>query len=83
MPRRLVGLTIQGRIARPHSAILHNGEKVGEVTSGTRSPSTGVNIAMGYVPSALAKAGTALVVDVRGAAAEATVQTSPFYTRPY
>ena len=83
VPRRLVGLTIDGRIARPHSAILHGGEKVGEVTSGSRSPSLGTNIALGYVPTALASVGTRLQIDVRGATAEAVVAKTPFYTRPY
>jgi aminomethyltransferase len=83
VPRRLVGLQVEGRIARPHSPILHEGKPVGEVTSGSRSPSLGSNIALGYVPSALAAVGTRLQIDVRGSTAEAVVAKTPFYTRPY
>lgn len=83
VPRRLVGLEVTDRIARQHCAVLHNGEIVGEVTSGTRSPSLGKNFAIAYVPSALSKAGTPLVVDIRGKEAAAVVVKTPFYTRPY
>lgn len=83
VPRKLVGLAVEGRIARPHCPIIHEGSVVGEVTSGSRSPSTGANIALGYVPSALAAVGTRLEVDVRGAMAPAVVVRTPFYTRPY
>jgi len=83
IPRRLVGLQVEGKIARAHSAILHGGERVGEVTSGTRSPTLGTNIAVGYVPAHLSAPGTQLEVDVRGSLAPAAVVKTPFYTRPY
>ena len=81
--RRLVALIVTGQIARPHCSILSGGVKVGEVTSGSRSPSLDVNIALGYVPRALAKPGTRLQIDVRGRIAEAEVVKPPFYRRPY
>ena len=81
--RRLVGLSVDKRIARPHCPILSGGEVVGEVTSGTRSPRTGLNIAMGYVPRELAEVGTALQIDVRGKVADAVVVRTPFYARDY
>lgn len=83
VPRRLVALVVEGRIARPHSPILLDGRIVGEVTSGSRSPSLGLNIALGYVESGCAAVGTALTVDVRGTPAPAKVAKTPFYTRPY
>lgn len=83
IPRRLVSLVVKGQIARPHSPILSGGQKVGEVTSGSRSPSLDVNIALGYVPRELAKPGTRLQVDVRGRIAETEVVKPPFYRRPY
>lgn len=82
VPRRLVCLVVQDRIARPHCAILENGEKVGEITSGTRSPTLEINIALGYVPARLSKLGTRVQVDVRGKIAEARV-VKPFYKRSY
>jgi aminomethyltransferase len=83
VPRRLVGLVVEGRIARPHSAILSGGEVVGEVTSGSRGPSVEKNVAIAYVPTALSKVGTPVQVDVRGKLADAVVSKTPFYTRPY
>lgn len=83
VPRRLVGLIVEERIPRPHCPILRDGVVVGEVTSGTRSPSLDQNIALGYVPSALARPGTVVEVDVRGRIASAVVHKGSFYTRPY
>jgi aminomethyltransferase len=82
VPRRLVGLTVAGRgFPRPGYAILSADGRVGSVTSGTVSPSLGIGIAMGYVPSALSSPGTALRIDARGKPLEATVTRPPFYTR--
>jgi aminomethyltransferase len=53
----------------------------GEVTSGTMSPSLGVGIGMGYVPSALREPGTAIEIDVRGRPAAAEVARKPLYAR--
>lgn len=81
--RRLVGMHVTERIARQHYPIMAGGSVVGEVTSGSRAPSLDANIAVGYVPAALSKPGTALQIDVRGKMAEAVVVKTPFYTRPY
>lgn len=79
--RRLVGLTVTGRIARPGCDVLADGKVVGQVTSGTRSPTLGQNIALAYVPPRLARPGTALTIDVRGRSADAVVHKGPFYKR--
>jgi len=81
--RRLVALVVEDRIPRPHCPILVDGVVVGEVTSGTRSPSLDWNIALGYVDRRLARPGTEVDVDVRGKIARATVHKGAFYTRPY
>jgi aminomethyltransferase len=83
VPRRLVALVVEKRIPRPHCPILHEGQIVGEVTSGTRSPSLETSVALGYVPTPLAKPGTAVQIDVRGRLAEAQVVRAPFYSRDY
>jgi aminomethyltransferase len=80
--RRLVCMIVDKRIARPHSPILSEGEVVGEVTSGTKSPSIEKNIALGYVPRRLARPGSQVQIDIRGRIAEAVVVKPPFYTRP-
>ena len=80
--RRLVGLELQGRaIARHGYPLLHNGEPVGEISSGSWSPTLNKGIAMAYVPTALAKVGTALTVQIRGKAEPAVVVRRPFYRR--
>ena len=43
---------------RPHYPIWVNGASVGEVVSGTQSPSLGIGIGMGYVPPEFAKPDT-------------------------
>jgi aminomethyltransferase len=81
--RRLVGLRLQGRaIARHGYPVLQNGAVVGEVTSGTWSPTLGQAIALAYVPAAAAKLGTELAVEIRGKAEPAVVVKRPFYRHP-
>jgi aminomethyltransferase len=77
-----VGLKLQGRaIARHDYPVLHNGEHIGIVTSGTWSPTLEEPIALASVPPALAKVGTELSVEIRGKAQPATVVKRPFYRR--
>jgi aminomethyltransferase len=80
--RRLVGLKLAGRaIARHGYPVLHNGEVVGEVTSGSWSPTLGEAIALAYVPTPLATIGHPLAVEIRGKAEPAVVVKRPFYRR--
>jgi glycine cleavage system T protein (aminomethyltransferase) len=53
----------------------------GEVTSGSLSPMLDVGIGMGYVPAAAGKAGTELVIDVRGKPRRAEVSKKPLYKK--
>jgi aminomethyltransferase len=77
-----VGLALAGkRAAREHYGVLSAGEKIGEITSGTFSPTLQQPIAMAYVPPASAKVGTELAVDIRGTAEPAKVVPLPFYKR--
>lgn len=80
--RKLVGLTLEGRRSpRQGMEVRHGGEAVGIVTSGCPSPTLGHPIAMAYVPTALAVAGTDVEIDL-GAGSPATVIDLPFYKRP-
>jgi aminomethyltransferase len=80
LPRRLVALEMSGRnIARHDYPILHEGETVGIVTSGTMSPTLGKAIALGYVPPHLASIGQALQVKIRDRDYPAQVVKRPFY----
>jgi aminomethyltransferase len=53
----------------------------GEVTSGTMSPMLDVGIGMGYVPATSAKAGTEIVIDVRGKDRRAEIAKKPLYKK--
>ncbi|MEA5576789.1 glycine cleavage system aminomethyltransferase GcvT [Anabaena sp. UHCC 0451] len=78
--RKLIGLQTQGRnIARHGYPVLAAGEVVGEVTSGTLSPTLSYPIALAYVPTSLAKVKQQLEVEIRGKAYPATVVKRPFY----
>jgi aminomethyltransferase len=68
-------------IPRPDCTVLHEGEPVGTVTSGTLSPCMDVGIGMAYVRSELAAAGTDVTVDVRGKQRPARVSKKPLYDK--
>ena len=77
-----IGLEMSGkRAARPGCAILAGPRKVGEVTSGSYSPTLGKAIAMGYVAPDCSKPGAELHVDIRGSQEPARVVELPFYSR--
>lgn len=78
--RKLVRLQMQGRnIARHGYPILSAGKKIGEITSGTLSPTLGYPIALAYVPAELAKVDNQLEIEIRGKTYPATVVKRPFY----
>ena len=79
--RRLVGLELEGRrIARQGTPIKKSGKVVGEVTSGTFSPTLQKSIAMAFVDSSIGE-GAAVVADLKGTDNPATVVRLPFYKR--
>ena len=80
--RRIAGFELDGkRIARPGAVILHDGAPVGEITSGTLSPTLEKSIAMGLLKAALAEPGTKVEIDIRGKTTGGTVVPLPFYKR--
>ncbi len=77
--RKLVGLEMEDRgIPRSGYKILHEGEAVGEITSGSLSPVLNKGIGLGYVPTSLAKPGTELAVQIRNKACSVRVVKTPF-----
>ncbi len=68
-------------VMRAGCPILHSGQQVGKVSSGGFSPTLGVSIGLGFLPSALAGEGTLLEVDVRGKPLTVRVVPRPFYKR--
>ena len=77
-----VGLQLASkRIAREHSEVFVGDIRIGEVSSGTFSPTLEKSIAMAYVEVAHSAAGNAVEVDIRGKREKATVVPLPFYKR--
>jgi aminomethyltransferase len=66
---------------RPHYSIWGGGAPIGEVTSGTQSPSLGIGIGMGYVKTEFAKAGTAIEIEIRGKRSPAVVVPKPIFKK--
>lgn len=80
--RKRVGLELDGRrAAREHSPILVGGVIVGEITSGSFSPTLQKPIAMGYIDPGLCEIGTDVEVDIRGKMHSAKIVALPFYSR--
>ena len=77
--KKLVGFIITERgIPRAHYPIVNtSGEIIGQVTSGTMSPSMGVGIGMGYVKSEYALPGTEIAITVRNKNLKAKVEKLP------
>lgn len=66
---------------RPGYAIFANGTKVGDVVSGTQSPSLNVGIGLGYVPPEFAAPGTRIEIEIRGRRFAAEVVKKPIYRK--
>jgi aminomethyltransferase len=83
--RKRVGIQPEGRApAREQTEIVGaDGAPLGLVTSGGYGPTIGKPIAMGYVPTASAKPGTAVSLMVRGKPLPASVIEMPFVPHRY
>lgn len=80
--RRLVGLEMrEPGIARGEYPLFKDAQPVGQVTSGTKSPSLGKSIALGYVAAAASGLGSEIDVEIRGRKVRAEVVPLPFYRR--
>ena len=79
--RKLVGFTVDDRRVPRHGYPIENeaGEVIGEVTSGTQSPSLGIPIGLGYVQKDYSTAGSSIQVVAGQKRLAATVVKLPFY----
>jgi glycine cleavage system T protein (aminomethyltransferase) len=76
--QRLAPFALTGPgIPRPGNPVLAAGREVGEVTSGTLSPSLERGIGMAYVRADLAEPGSEIEIDVRGRRRPARVERRP------
>jgi aminomethyltransferase len=76
--RRLVAFKMTEKAIPRQGMAIEGG---GLVTSGSLSPMLDIGIGLGYVPAAVAKVSTELVIDVRGRARRAEVVQKPIYKR--
>jgi aminomethyltransferase len=81
-PERLAPFVLTEKgIPRHGNPVVLGSERVGEVTSGTHSPSLGIGIGMAYLRAQLAEPGTEVQIDVRGKLRAARVQSKPLYRK--
>jgi aminomethyltransferase len=71
----------KGPPPRPHYAVFENGERIGEVTSGTLSPSLNWGVGMAYLSTTRAKIGAKIDIEIRGQKFPATVEKKPLYKK--
>src|SRR5205823_10665308 len=64
----------KGPPPRPHYSVFNNGERIGEVTSGTLSPSLNWGVGMAYVSAPHAKIGSKIEIEIRGQKFPATIE---------
>ncbi len=81
--KKLVAFKMTDKSAppRPQYPIWVDGASVGEVVSGTQSPSLNVGIGMGYVPAELAKADTKIEIEIRGKRFAAVIVPKPIWRK--
>jgi aminomethyltransferase len=71
----------KGPPPRPHYTVFENGEQIGEVTSGTLSPSLNWGVGMAYLSTARAKIGAEIDIEIRGRKFPATIEKKPLYKK--
>ena len=71
----------KGPPPRPHYSVFDNGERIGEVTSGTISPSLNWGVGMAYVSASHAKIGAQIDIEIRERKFPATIEKKPFYKK--
>lgn len=81
--QRLVALKADGKSPPPraHYGVFVADKRVGELTSGTQSPSLGVGIGLGYLDVAYAYPDQRVEIDIRGRRFAATVAKKPLYKK--
>lgn len=82
LEKKLVGIKLLERgVPRSHYSVTKDGKKIGEVTSGTFSPTLGLGIALALVDKEYSKVGESLNVEIRKQSVPAEVVKLPFVPR--
>ena len=82
-PEKLVTFRMEakGPPPRPHYSVFDNSERIGEVTSGTLSPSLNYGIGMAYVSAPHARIGSRIDIEIRGQKFPAIIEKKPLYKK--
>lgn len=79
--RKIVGIEMVGRgVARDHMPVKKDGAVIGEITSGSYSPTFNKNLGLAIVPVEL-QVDDIIAVEIRGKDVEAKIVKTPFYKR--
>ncbi len=82
VPRKLVGIEMIDRgIPRHGYPVYADEELIGEVTTGTQSPTLKRNIGLALIKTEQAAPGNELFVEIRGKRLKAQITATPFYKR--
>ena len=84
--RRLIAFRMTGRSAPPRPgypiwSVGDEAKRIGEVTSGTQSPSLGIGVGLGYVSREHARRDTPIEIEIRGRRSPATLCAKPIYQK--
>jgi len=71
----------KGPPPRPHYPVFENDKRIGEVTSGTQSPSLNWGVGMAYINASHAKIGNRIEIEIRGQKFPATIEKKPLYKK--
>jgi len=78
VPFRMDG---KGPPPRPHYSVFSNGGCIGEVTSGTLSPSLNYGVGMAYINAPHSKIGSKIEIEIRLQKFPATIEKKPLYKK--
>jgi len=89
MAQKLAAFRMEGKGAsrtgvpppRPHYLVFNGGERIGEVTSGTLSPSLNYGIGMAYINAPQSKVGSKIDIEIRGQKFPAIIEKKPLYKK--
>lgn len=82
IPRKLVGIEMVERgIPRSHYPVYAGDKEIGEVTSGTQSPTLKKNLGLALIEREYSELGREVDVEIRGKRVKAKIVKTPFYKR--
>ena len=81
--QRLVPFRMDGKgpPPRPHYSVFSNSGCIGEVTSGTLSPSLNYGVGMAYINAPHSRIGSKIEIEIRGQKFPATIEKKPLYKK--